>query len=112
MTKHEQRLRELGPKGYEGCVNDDDNDAIRWAIAEIDRLRAAGGERGDYHDKMMAVESQVTVALERAGFDPCPAINIAQEATRAAWGVWNKQAEEIARLKAQAYAENAGGGVR
>lgn len=42
MTQHEQRLRELGhgqnwPAGQ--TIDSDCWDAVRWAIAEIDRLR-------------------------------------------------------------------------
>lgn len=54
----------------------------------------------DLHDEMMRAEGVIVVALEDAGFDPCPAIKIAQKAMEIAWDVWNRQAEEIDRLKA------------
>ena len=54
----------------------------------------------DLHDAMSRCQSAVTVALERAGLDPCPAIKIAQEATAVAWEVWNQQAEKIDALAA------------
>lgn len=57
---------------------------------------------------MMEAQSEIVVALERAGFDPCPAIDIAQRAMRIAWEVWNEQAAEIERLKTRGGVPHAG----
>lgn len=41
------------------------------------------------YDAMMAVQGQIVNELERAGFDPCPAIKIAGDATAKAWDIWS-----------------------
>lgn len=54
------------------------------------------------YDEMMEVESLVRVELERSGFDPCPAIKIAQDATAKAWDIWNLYQAEYERLNPEA----------
>lgn len=51
------------------------------------------------YDTMMAIEGDIVKALERNGFDPCPAIKVAQCATRKAWDVWNMFMTERVRLR-------------
>ncbi len=58
------------------------------------------------HSLMQEVEMQITSELERAGFDPCPAIKIAQAATTKAWDVWNELITENERLRAALEAEH------
>jgi hypothetical protein len=52
----------------------------------------------DFHDEMQEATGMIVAELERAGFDPCPAIDIANRAMKKAWGVWSGQAEIIDRL--------------
>lgn len=51
------------------------------------------------HDLMNEVQGEITAAFERSGFDPCPAIKIAQEATEKAWMIWNRFVMERQRMK-------------
>lgn len=55
--------------------------------------------RARFHDRMMNVQSKVVVALERAGYEPCAAIDIANEVTREGWAIWNDLMEELESLK-------------
>ncbi len=49
------------------------------------------------HDKMMCAEGCIVAALEAHGYDPCPAIKIAQEAMEYAWDAWDEQERTIRR---------------
>lgn len=53
------------------------------------------------YDEMMTVQDQIRIELERSGFDPCPSIKIAQEATAKAWDIWTRYQNEYDRLKAE-----------
>jgi hypothetical protein len=63
------------------------------------KLTADGGPN-DLHYEMMCAEGEITAALERHGFDPCPAGRVASDCTRRVWDVWGKLLTERDRAQA------------
>ncbi len=70
--------------------------------AKLEKSTAAWGPnefQDKQHDLMQAVQMGIVSELERAGFDPCPAIKIAAAATSEAWDIWGKFISENERLR-------------
>lgn len=57
------------------------------------------GVRSDLHDEMMRAQGILVAALETRGLDPCPAIDISQEAMAICWEIWNSHVQRIEELE-------------